>query len=168
MLSSRRRALAIACLAASCATQAPTPTATPKREDAMTPETAGSPDSLRRPWTGPHGGVPPFGRFQVRDLRTALDAAMAENLAEADQIASRTDAPTFENTIVTMERMGETLDRVNAVYGIYTSTMNDPEVQAIEREMSPKLAALGDRIVQNSRLFARIENVYAQRDSLGL
>jgi peptidyl-dipeptidase Dcp len=123
---------------------------------------------LLAPWQGPWGGVPPFGRFKPADLKPALEAAMAENLAEIDRIAADSAAPTFDNTIAAMERSGHTLDRVSAVYGIYTSTMNDSEVQGIEREMSPKLAEFNDRIIQNGKLFARIAAVYAARDRLQL
>jgi peptidyl-dipeptidase Dcp len=67
-----------------------------------------------------------------------------------------------------MERSGKTFDRVTAIYGIHTSTLNDADVQAIESEMAPKLAAFSDRIVQNSQLFARIAALYEARDRLGL
>ena len=128
----------------------------------------GQVNALLPPWQGPWGGVPPFGRFKPADLKPALETAMAEALAELDRIAADPAAPTFENSIAAMERAGHTLDRVSAVYGIYTSTMNDAEVQGIEREMSPKLAEFNDQIVQNGKLFARIGAVYAARDKLQL
>ncbi len=121
---------------------------------------------LLAPWTGPWSGVPPFGRFKVSDIKPALETAMDENLAEIDRIAADPAPATFENTIAAMERSGHSLDRVAPIYGIYTSTMNDAEVQAIESEMEPKLAAFSDRIVQNSKLFARIAAVYAAREQL--
>ncbi|HYV66913.1 MAG TPA: M3 family metallopeptidase [Myxococcales bacterium] len=124
--------------------------------------------TLLEPWSGPFGGVPPFGRFKPADLKPALETAMAENLAELDRLAADPTPPTFENTIAAMERTGHAFDRVASVYGVYTSTMNDAEVQAIEREMSPKLAEFGDRIFQNAKLFARIEAVYAARGKLQL
>jgi len=123
---------------------------------------------LLAPWTGPWGGVPPFGRFKVSDIKPALQTAMDENLGEIDRIAADPAPATFENTIAAMERSGHALDRVAAIYGIYTSTMNDAEVQAIESEMEPKLAAFNDRIIQNSKLFARIAAVYGARDQLAL
>src|SRR2546423_4364152 len=123
---------------------------------------------LLAPWQGPWSGVPPFGRFKPADVKPALEAAMVENLAEIDRIAADPAAPTFDNSIAAMERAGHTLDRVSAVYGIYTSTMNDDEMQGIEREMSPKLAAFNDKIIQNGKLFARIAAVYAARDKIQL
>jgi len=124
-----------------------------------------APSPLLAEWTGPLGGVPPFGRFQVADVKPALEAAMAQKLADVDKIASDPAAPTFENTIAALERAGKAMERVTAVYGVYTSTMNDDAVQAIEREMAPKLSALNDTITQNGRLFQRIAAVYAAKDA---
>ena len=111
-------------------------------------------------WEGPYGGVPPFDRVQVSQFKPALEAAMAENLAEADRIAKDPAAPTFDNTIAAMERAGQTLDRVQTIYGVFGSTMNGPEFQVVQREMAPRLAAFGDQITQNEALFKRIETVY--------
>jgi peptidyl-dipeptidase Dcp len=85
---------------------------------------------------------------------------MAENLAEIDRITMVRSAPTFENTIAAMERAGRTLARVQTIYGIWSSSMNTPEFQAVQREMAPRLAAFSDRITQNEALFRRIEAVY--------
>jgi len=123
---------------------------------------------LLAPWSGPWGGIPPFGQFKVADIKPALETAMDENLAEIDRIAADPAPATFENTIAAMERSGHALDRVATIYAIYTGTMNDAEVQVIESEMEPKLAAFSDRIIQNSKLFARIAAVYAARDKLTL
>lgn len=93
---------------------------------------------------------------------------MAENLKEVERIAADSSPPTFDNTIVALERAGKSLERVAALYGVHTSTLNDSGMQATQREMAPKLAAFRDQIVQNSRLFARISAVYAARGSLKL
>jgi peptidyl-dipeptidase Dcp len=111
-------------------------------------------------WAGPHGGTPPFERVQVSLFKPALEAAMAENLAEVDRIAADKSAPTFENTIAALERTGSRLDRVTTVYGVWSGTMNSPEFQAVQQEMAPRLAAFGDKITQNEALFKRIEAVY--------
>src|SRR6188474_1179866 len=78
---------------------------------------------LLSPWTGPYGGVPPFDKVKVELLKPALEAAMAEQLAEVDKIANDPAAPTFENTLAALERSGRTLDRVGTIYGVYSNTM---------------------------------------------
>jgi peptidyl-dipeptidase Dcp len=111
-------------------------------------------------WEGAYGGVPPFDQVKVADFKPALETAMAENLAEVDKIAKDTAAPTFENSIVALERAGQTLDRVSTIYGVFGSTMNGPEFQVVQREMAPRLAAFSDKITQNEALFRRIAAVY--------
>ncbi|HET7731724.1 MAG TPA: M3 family metallopeptidase [Usitatibacter sp.] len=120
---------------------------------------------LLEKWPGPHGGVPPFDEAKVEHFKPALEAAMDEQLAEIERIASDPAPPTFENTLAAFERSGRAFARVATVYNVFSSTMQTPEFQAVEREMSPKLAAFRDRIVQNERLFARIAAVHdARRD----
>jgi len=111
-------------------------------------------------WAGPYGGYPAFDKVQIRQFKPALEAAMAQNLAEVQAIANNAQAPTFENTIAALERAGGALDRVQTVYGIWSGTMSTPEVQAVQREMAPRMAAFNDQITQNERLFRRIEAVY--------
>ncbi|HQN40253.1 MAG TPA: M3 family peptidase, partial [Thermoanaerobaculia bacterium] len=76
---------------------------------ATAPATPDNP--LLRPWTGPYGGVPPFDQVKVEQFQPAIEAAMAEALAEIDAIANDPAPPTFENTIVAKEKTGRTLDR---------------------------------------------------------
>jgi len=123
---------------------------------------------LLAPWTGPYGGVPPFDRARVEQLQPALEEGMRLQLVEIERIATDPAAPTFDNTIAAMERTGRTLDRVSTIYGIYGSTLNDEAVQAVEREMAPRLAAFSDQITQNPKLFERIANVYERRENSGL
>jgi peptidyl-dipeptidase Dcp len=142
-------------------TETATTTSTATLTTNTTAATPAVPDNpLLQSWTGPYGGVPPFDRVRVEHFKPALETSMAENLAEIDRIASNPEAPTFENTIAQMERSGRTLDRVATAYGIWSSNMNSPEFQPIEREMAPKLAAFSDQITQNEKLFRRIEAVY--------
>src|SRR5436189_903023 len=115
---------------------------------------------LLAPWTGPYGGVPPFDKVKVSDFKPALEAAMAENLAEIDQIANNPEPPTFQNTIAALEKSGRTLDRVGTIFGIWSSTMSDDDFQPVELEMAPKLSEFGDKVTQNEPLFKRIEAVY--------
>jgi peptidyl-dipeptidase Dcp len=116
--------------------------------------------ALLAPWGGPHGGVPAFDKVKVADFKPALEAAMAENLAEVAAIANNPKPPTFDNTIVALERSGGTLDRVQAEYGVWKTTLNDKAFSAVETEMAPKMAAFSDQISQNAALFKRIEAVY--------
>ena len=123
---------------------------------------------LLAPWPGPFGGVPPFDRVRVEHFRPGLEQAMADRLAEIDAIANDPAPPTFENTIAALERGGKALDRAYALYGIHSSTLRTPEFQEVELEMEPKIAAFGDRIIQNAKLFARIAAVYEARETSGL
>src|ERR1044072_2518308 len=111
-------------------------------------------------WEGPYGGVPPFDRVEVSLFKPALEAAMAEQLAEIQKIANDPAPPTFNNTIVALERSGNTLDRVSTLYGIWGSTMATPEYQVVQLEMAPRLASFNDQITQNEPLFKRIETIY--------
>ncbi len=132
------------------------------------PATAAGANPLLAPWAGPYGGVPPFDHVHVADFKPAMRAAMDEELAEVERIAADPAAPTFANTIEALERTGRPLNRVGVIFGIYTSTLNAPDVQAAESELAPLLAAHSDRITQNERLFKRIDAVYATRDSAHL
>ena len=142
--------LAFVLLPAPAMAQTPAPAAAAARADMP----------LLAAWGGPHGGVPAFDRVRVADFKPALEAAMAENLAEINAIASNPAAPTFENTIAALERSGQTLTRVSTIYDVWSSTLNDATFGAIETEMAPKLAAFNDQITQNPVLFKRIEAVY--------
>ncbi|HKG58598.1 MAG TPA: M3 family metallopeptidase [Pyrinomonadaceae bacterium] len=111
-------------------------------------------------WEGPYGGIPPFDRVQIPLFKPALEAGMAEELAETDRIAKDPAPPDFENTIVALERTGKSLTRVGTLYGVWGATMSTPDYQAVQREMAPRLAAFSDQITQNEALFKRIEAVY--------
>ncbi len=119
-------------------------------------------DSSMAAWAGPFGGVPPLQEVRVSDFPAALDAAMARKLQQVEQIASNPEAPTFENTLAALERAGQEFDRVNAIYDIWSSSMNTGDFQAVEREMGPKISAFYDAINQNGALFARVDAVYRQ------
>jgi peptidyl-dipeptidase Dcp len=126
------------------------------------------PNPLLAKWSGPFGGVPPFDGVKVEQFKPALERAMAEQLAEIDKIAKDPAAPSFENTIAALERSGRTLDRVNNIFGIYSSSLSTPEFQAVETEMAPRLAAFQDQITQNEPLFTRIAAVYEAREGSSL
>ncbi len=115
---------------------------------------------LIQPWSGEYGGFPPFDKVEVSQFKPALEEAMTSNLNEIEKIAANPADPTFENTIVELDRSGRLLERVQAVYGVWSSTMNSKEFEPVEMEMEPKLAAFYDQITQNEKLFRRIEAVY--------
>ncbi len=167
----RTGALVLATAAAGCATmqnQASTTDAAAPAAAASSAVPAGAANNpLLAEWTGPYGGVPPFDQVRIEDFRPALEAGMAQELAEVERIANNPAPPTFENTIAALEGTGRALGRVGTVYGIWSGNMSNPEFQAVEREMAPRLAAFSDRITQNTALFRRIEAVYNAPEKAG-
>lgn len=123
---------------------------------------------LLAPWTGPYGGVPSFDGVDAERLRAALHEGMRLLREELAGIAAQPEPATFANTLVALENLGRPLSRVMALFGIYRSTMASAEVQKLEAEMAPLLAALGDEITQNAALFARVSAVYQERHQAGL
>src|SRR5436190_10157127 len=119
-----------------------------------------SSNPLLQKWEGPYNGVPPFDKIKVEDFKPAMEAAMAENREEINRIVANTEAPTFKNTLEEMERAGQTLKRVYAMYGVWKSNLSTPALDSIQEEMEPRLTAFSDSIVQNAALFKRIETVY--------
>lgn len=117
-------------------------------------------NALLQQWQGPYNGVPPFDHVKVEDFKPALLEAMTENRNEINQIVTNTEAPTFANTIEGMEKSGTTLKRVVAIYGIWTANLSTPQLDSIQEEMEPRIAAFSDSIYQNTELFKRIETVY--------
>ncbi|MBX3245338.1 MAG: M3 family metallopeptidase [Acidobacteria bacterium] len=114
---------------------------------------------LAAKWKGPFDGVPAFDKVKTTDFVPAFEQAMNERLKEIDAIANARSAPTFKNTIVALERSGQTMKRVSTYYYIWSSSMNTPEFGKVRQEMAPKLAAFSDKITQNEALFKRIESV---------
>lgn len=123
-------------------------------------QTAMKENILLKPWSGPYGGVPPFDQVRIADFKPALEQGMAESRSAMEAITASKEPPSFENTIVAMERMDATLDRVRAIYNTWAGTMSSGEFRAVETEMAPKLAAHRDQVHQNAALFKRIEAVY--------
>jgi len=111
-------------------------------------------------WTGPYGGVPAFDKMDLAALKPALETGMAMSLAEIDAIADNPEPPSFENTILAMERSGAELDRVFPYFGIWGRNLSTPEFREIQTEMAPKLSEFQSKITQNEKLFERIQAVY--------
>ncbi|MCS7471398.1 M3 family metallopeptidase [Stieleria sp. ICT_E10.1] len=115
---------------------------------------------LLKPWTGPYGGVPPWDLVRSDELIDAFDAAIAQASEEIDAIATNPEPATFENTVVAMEKAGQTLDRLDAIFGVHSSNLNLGPIPDIERVVAPKLSAHSDSIYQNSALFERLKAIY--------
>jgi peptidyl-dipeptidase Dcp len=118
---------------------------------------------LLAPYAGPYGGVPAFDKIKTADFKPAILKGMDAQRKEITAITSVKAPPTFENTIAALEDSGRALNRATTLFGVYTSTMADKEMQAVEKEMAPILAAYGDEIVQNEALFTRVKAVYDAR-----
>ena len=111
---------------------------------------------------------PPFDKIKDEHFAPAYEQGMADQLKEVEPIANNPAAPTFENTIVALERSGQLLGRVDRVFSNLASANTNPQLQKIETEMAPKLAAEQDAIYLNGPLFKRVETLYEGRNKLGL
>lgn len=117
-------------------------------------------------WAGSHGGVPPWDKVDVSTLSATLNTAMDMASAQIEAIANNPAAPTFDNTIVALEKTGSALDRSSTVFGVHASNLNIDPIPDILTEMSPKFAAFSDSITQNAALFSRIKTIYDNQDGL--
>ena len=124
-----------------------------------------SDNSLTKVWTGTYNGVPNFDEMTLEDLKPALNQAMAINLIEIENIANQSTSPSFDNTIVALERTGKVLDRVFTYYGIWSSNLSSPEFRNIQQEMAPIMSAFFSKISQNEALFNRVKAVYENPES---
>jgi peptidyl-dipeptidase Dcp len=112
--------------------------------------------------------APPFDKIKDEDYQPAIEAGMAQQQAEIQAIADDPAAPTFDNTIVAMEKSGRLLERVMAAFEGVTGANTNPTLQNVKTIEAPKLAAHKDFIYLNTKLFARIAAIYKQRTSLQL
>ena len=112
--------------------------------------------------------LPPFDKIKDGDFLPAIEKGMQEQLKEADAIAATSEKPTFENTIVALEKTGQLLERAERTFSNLNACNTNPTMQKIESELAPKLAAHRDAIHLNGKLFARVEELFNNRDKLGL
>ena len=122
---------------------------------------------LLAPWTTPFG-VPPFDLIQPKHFVPAFEQAMADHLEEITVIGANPEPPSFANTVEALERSGRSLERVGSVFGNLVSSLGGPALEAIDTEMSPKLAQHGMRVSLDPALFRRIDALHARREELGL
>jgi peptidyl-dipeptidase Dcp len=111
---------------------------------------------------------PAFDKIKDEHYGPAFEKGMAEQLAEIDAIAKNPEAPTFENTIVAMERTGQTLSRVNIIFSALASAHTNDAMKKLDVEISPKLSAHFDTIALNPALYGRVKALYDARATLGL
>ena len=112
--------------------------------------------------------MPPFDRIQDAHYAPAFAAGMSRQLEEIAAIADNPEPASFDNTIVAMERSGQLLQRVAKVFFNLTGANTNDAMEAVERDLSPRLAAHRDAIMHNARLFGRINALYLQRQQLAL
>ena len=112
--------------------------------------------------------APPFDRIRDQDYRPAIEAGMARQRAEVERIANDPSPPTFDNTLVALERSGRLLDRAQRAFAAVSEANTDPKLQELKRVLAPELAAHQDAIYLNTRLFGRVAAVYAARGTLHL
>ncbi|MBI1265724.1 MAG: peptidase M3 [Alphaproteobacteria bacterium] len=174
-------AAAAAIALAACEPNDPTPPAPPEtaqaetdaQQDANGMDAANAADEtaqanpLLAEWNTPHG-APPFSQIQPDHFIPAFEAAMETHRAEIDAIATNPEAPTFENTMLALENAGADLGRISRVFGNLTSSASNDALDAIQAEMSPRLARHSSAITLNADLFARIDTLRQRSDELDL
>ncbi len=133
---------------------------------AMTAET-----QRANPFMQPYGtkyDIPPFEKIQYSDYMPAVEKGIADRRAEIKAIADNPAEPTFENTILAMEKSGRLLSRVMRVFGSLSETDNTPEIQELSEVILPMVSTASDEISMDPKLFARVKSLYDRRADLGL
>ena len=145
--------------------ESPAAASTPKGAETAPAQTRVNPFSRESPLPFHY---PQFDQIRDADYMPAFEAGMAEHLREVQAIAHDPAAPTFENTFVALEKAGRLLHRVQTAFSALSAANTDPEMQKIEAQMAPKLAAHRDAILLDPALFARVDGLYQQRARLGV
>lgn len=112
--------------------------------------------------------APPFDKIRDSDYKPAIEEGMKQQLAEIKKITDNIVAPTFENTLVALEKSGQLLNRVSLVFNAVTSANTDSILQKVQEEEAPKLASHNDAIYLNEKLFGRVKSIYEKRNKLNL
>ncbi|MHB8337128.1 MAG: peptidyl-dipeptidase Dcp [Ignavibacteriaceae bacterium] len=112
--------------------------------------------------------APPFDKIKDSDYKPAIEEGMKQQLSEIEKIANNSATPTFENTLVALEKSGQLLARVTMVFNAVTGANTDSLLQAVQEEEAPKLAAHSDAIFLNTKLFERVKSIYQNRNQLKL
>ncbi len=128
---------------------------------------AAPPNPFFEEWTTSFG-MPPFDRIKAEHYKPAFDAGIAERKKEVEAIASNPAAPTFANTVEVLENGGLALAKVSNVFFALTGAETNDALQAINKEVAPKLSALRDDVLLNEKLFARVKTVREAKEKLTL
>lgn len=122
---------------------------------------------LMQPWAGVHG-LPPFADIEPGHFKPAFEAALTQHRAEIDAIAQQAELPTFANTVAAFDATGRQLTRLEHLFYTLAASATSPALQAVQRDMAAPLAEHGSAVYMHQGLFARIEALFLQRDTLGL
>ncbi len=152
-------------LGSSVSTPAQSAEKTTMTKSAATPAAVSNPFFIESPL---QLHFPEFNKIKDSHFAPAFDRGMAENSREIEAIANNTAEPTFENTILAMEKSGQLLGRAVRVFGNLTSANTNDALDKLDEEYSPKFAAHFDSVYLNAKLFERIKTLYAKRNDLGL
>src|SRR5437763_15268087 len=135
------------------------------QQNVATPEAPANP--LLMPWTTPFE-TPPFAEILPEHFLPAVERAFADQPAEVDAITHDPATPDFANTVTALERSGKLLSKVSAVFYDLVSANSNPEILAIDKEVSPRMARHWNPIMMNAVLFGRIALIHNNRATLGL
>lgn len=113
-----------------------------------------------------HLQAPDFNKIKNSDFKPAIEEGIRQQMVEVKKIADNKAAPTFDNTLIALEKSGQLLGRVDKVFSLLTGANTNPELQKVESETAPELAANSDAMYLNTKLFKRIEAVYKKRGQL--
>jgi len=112
--------------------------------------------------------VPPFDKIKVEHFMPAFKKGMEMHKEEVEAILSSDEEPTFENTIIVMDRSGELLNKVATAFFGLSSANTSPELQEIQMEISPELAKHSDEINLDPRFYDKVQAVYEKKDEFNL
>ena len=112
--------------------------------------------------------TPPFGKIKAEHYEPAFDVAIEEAKKEVEQIASSKETPTFENTIVALDNIGEKMNAISGIFFNLNACLTDSLMQDIAQNVSPKLTSFSHAIYMNPQLFERVKQVHEQKATLNL
>ncbi|MEO8160391.1 MAG: M3 family metallopeptidase, partial [Arenimonas sp.] len=170
-MSTKPLALLIALGLGAAAPSGATAAALPDQPATMTNNAAAAADIKANPFYAPSPlpyQYPAFDKIHDADFMPGFEEGMRQQRAEMDAIANNSAAPSFDNTIVAMEKSGQVLGRTSTVFFNLTGSNTNDTLEQIQSDISPKLSAHNDSIVLNGKLYARVKTLYDAREKLGL